>query len=254
MEDKDIIPIYLYHNIDINKEVFLSKISLTELKDNNWKLHKLFYVFRSNIRPIPEGTKLFYVIHKTKSPYNIIEYKFVYDTSNNKNEKDKISFIAYNRPVYNCIKLCFYFNLDIPNNIFATFDKNIMKNTTWRLVTVCPIIYVLPNKDTKFYLNNGRCLPMPMLQNTFDVYNNKYVNIEYNDCINLNKPFVGILDIAESYNGYISKKNKNKVLIKKQNSKGNFKRKNFYLFFFILLSLLILIIIFLLYQKKRFKK
>ena len=56
MENTHIIPIYLYHNYS-NKN-FLSKMSLTEIKDaTNWKLHKLFYVFDKNIRPIPEGTK-----------------------------------------------------------------------------------------------------------------------------------------------------------------------------------------------------
>ena len=51
MENKDIIiPIYLYHYYNDNN--FFSKISLTEIKETNWTLHKLFYVFSNNISEI----------------------------------------------------------------------------------------------------------------------------------------------------------------------------------------------------------
>ncbi len=251
MEDKDIIPIYLYHNIDIKNKVFLSKLSLTKIKDVNWKLHKLFYVFSNNIRPIPEGTKLFYVKHKNTKPYNIIEYKFVYDTENNTIDKDKISFITYNRPVYNSIKLYFYFNPNIKNNIFATFDENMVKNTKWQLVSICPIIYVLPNKDMNFYLNNGRCLPLPMLKNTFDIYNNKYQDISISKCLEINKPYISILDIVQNYNKINDDKN---ILTYKDNkdNKNNKKKLKqvFYSIFIIILTILFIIFI-LYYNYKR---
>jgi hypothetical protein len=244
MENKDIIiPIYLYHYyIDNN---FFSKISLTEIKETNWILHKLFYVFSNNIRPIPEGTKLYYVKHKKTEPYNIIEYKFVYDTENNIDDKDKISFITYNRPVYNTIELYFYFNPDIQNNVFATFDNNMLKNTKWKLTSICPIIYVLPNKDIKFYLNNGRCLPMPVLKNTFDVYNNKYQNINFKDCLKINKPYISILDIVKNYNRINQDKLKN---IEKDTKNNNKKPRFIYIIFIIILILII--ITFILYYKK----
>jgi hypothetical protein len=90
---------------------------------------------------------------------------------------------------------------------------------------------------------------MPMLKNTFDIYNNKYQNLSFNRCLDLNKPYIGILDITQNYN-----KIDHDIIETKYQKHKNKNNENSKTFFYIIFIIIIIIIIIFYITKNYYKR
>jgi hypothetical protein len=176
-----IIRLYIYHYVDDAK---LNCYGLIQYTDKNltpslypgWKLYGIFYAFSSLLRPIPNGTKLFSTQIKNYFPYDMYQYKLIYNIFDiNNDDPYSINFITYNRSTLNTKALYFH---SMGNNIFPSFDKDPPNNNpNWKLNGVNPI-YVMTSNINKFYYNDTICLPEPMNIDTFgtNIINNQNIN------------------------------------------------------------------------------
>lgn len=245
MNTKTIIPLYIYHYVDPYSENYYGIISydkdLSSTLYQGWFLYGIVYVFSPFIKPLPDGTKLFNVKIKNYFPYDIKEYKLIYDIfSIDLEDEYSINFITYNRPVTNVKPLYFHqFN----NSIFPSFDKNPPNtNPNWTLSGVNPI-YVMTKENQKFYCDNGRCLPSPMLSNHFHQTGilGDDDNIEINDCLEKCKGGIGILQTVYDISHNKNEKKYNINLSKQNKTEDNIEIKNISLILGIILLLFLII-------------
>ena len=211
-DTKDLIlKYYTYYYFDNSSHIYKGLISYEEdLKarlNSGWILNGEFYGVNPYLRPIPKNMKLFSLELKNYYPYDILSYKLLYDIYEVDNLKDQfhVNFITYNRPVLNTVPLYFY---AIGSNILPSFDDKSPFGENYELELGVNPIYVIKNKDVKFYCDNGECLPSPMSKNHF------HYNIQYNDmltfeeCLNSCKnQGTGLLNIIEILGNKHCKKN-----------------------------------------------
>lgn len=209
MNKNIIIPLYVYHYKDPSSDNYYG---LIDYNDNisselykGWFLYSIIYVFSPFLRPIPEGTKLFNLKFKNYFPYDIKEYKLVYDIfSINMKDEFSVNFITYNRPVTNVKPLYFH---ELNGGIFPSFDiipPN--SNPNWTLPNVNPI-FVMTKIDQKFYCDNGRCLPSPMIKNHFHQTGilGDDENLEIDNCLSNCGYSIGILETVKNIKNNINK-------------------------------------------------
>jgi hypothetical protein len=191
-----IIQYYIYHYIDTTTDTYYGKITKNELDLNlydKWHLYDTFYCINPDKLPIPEGTKLFSLRIRNYFPYDISEYTLVYDIfSLNKEDDNVINFITYNRPVPNTKKLYLH---ELNGSIFPSFDKEPPSNSLdWTLNNVNPI-FVMATKNTKFFCDNGRCIPTPVPENHFCNNKDDDIGISIDECLKKCNKTIGILDV-----------------------------------------------------------
>lgn len=189
MENTDdlILKYYIYTYIDNTTNVYRGLISyeadLESKINNGWILNGEFYAINPSLKPIPKNTKIFSLKIKDYYPYDISDYKMLYDIFE-VNDKLKdifyVNFITYNRPILNSTPLYFY---ELNNSIFPSFDKN-PPNSNYSLAIGINPIFVLKNKNTKFYCDNGKCLPGPMSSNHFHPNMQYDDTLSYSNCLN----------------------------------------------------------------------
>ena len=142
------------------------------------------------------GEGLFSLEIKNYYPYDILNYRLLYDIYEVDNLKDNfhVNFISYNRPVINSIPLYFY---ALADNILPSFNKD-PPSPEYKIVPGVNPVFVLKNKDVKFYCDNGECLPSPMPLHHFH-YNMQYDDtLSFGDCLNVcKKQGKGILNTIE---------------------------------------------------------
>ena len=186
--------------------------------------------------------KLFSLEIKNYYPYDILSYKLLYDIYEVDNLKDDfhVNFITYNRPVLNTVPLYFY---DISSNILPSFDNKPPVGKNYEIVEGVNPIFVIKNKDVKFYCDNGICLPSPMPTNHFH-YNMQYDDtLSFDECLNTCKhQGKGLLYIIEE----LSNKNKKSFDIKNIFNNNN----KIIIIIFISLPIIFLFFIFI-YIKRR---
>ena len=182
-----ILKYYMYTYIDNTTNVFRGLISyeadLQSKINKGWILNGEFYAINPSLKPIPKNTKIFSLKIKDYYPYDISSYKMLYDIFEvNDKLKDNfyVNFITYNRPVLNSVPLYFY---ELNNSILPSFDKN-PPNSNYRLALGINPIFVLKNKNTRFYCDDGKCLPGPMSNNHFHSNMQYDDTLSYSDCLN----------------------------------------------------------------------
>ena len=204
MEDNKelILKYYIYYSLDTASHLYKGLISyekdLQSRLDTGWVLNGEFYAINPYLRPIPKNMKLFSLELKNYYPYDILSYKLLYDIYEVDNLKDDfhVNFITYNRPVLNTVPLYFYY---IISNILPSFNDKPPFGTNYQIAAGVNPIFVLKNKDVKFYCDNGKCLPSPMPKNHFH-YNMQYDDdtLSFDQCLNSCKnQGKGLLDIIE---------------------------------------------------------
>jgi hypothetical protein len=201
-DNKDLIlKYYTYYYVDNSSHIYKGLISYEEdleaRLNSGWILNGEFYAINPYLRPIPKNMKLFSLELKNYYPYDILSYKLLYDIYEVDNLKDQfhVNFMTYNRPVLNTIPLYFY---DIGSNILPSFDNKPPFGENYELAFGVNPIYVIKNKDVKFYCDNGECLPSPMPKNHFH-YNMQYDDtLTFDECLNSCKnQGTGLLNIIE---------------------------------------------------------
>lgn len=182
-----ILKYYIYTYIDNTTNVYRGLISYESQLQNKinsgWTLTGEFYAINPSLKPIPKNTKIFSLKIKDYYPYDISTYKMLYDifeVNDKLNDNFYVNFITYNRPVLNSVPLYFY---ELDNSILPSFDKN-PPNSNYRLALGINPIFVLKNKNVKFYCDNGKCLPGPMANNYFHPNMEYDDTLSYNDCLN----------------------------------------------------------------------
>lgn len=232
-----IIPYYIYHYIDETTNNYYGLISY----DNNlsislykgWKLYGIFYAFSSFLEKIPDGTKMFSLKIKNYFPYDIKDYKLVYDIfSINNDDIYSVNFITYNRPVPNVKKLYFH---QLNDNIFPSFDEKPPTNSKeWILPSINPI-FVMTSKVDKFFCDNGRCLPMPIPDEYYKQMIENKDNLNIEDCLKNCNNGISILELIKE------KSKQNTFQQSKKNMKTQKKhiiKMNLILFFLFLIIIL----------------
>ena len=138
--------------------------------------------------------KIFSLEIKDYYPYDISQYKLVYDIYEMDNYKNNnfVNFITYNRPTLKTVPLYFY---TLNNCIFPSFS-NIPPNSNYTLAKGTNPVFVLKEKNIKFFCDNGICIPGPMPIHHFHSNMQYDDDLTFGDCLNKCKnQGMGILDI-----------------------------------------------------------
>lgn len=220
-----ILKYYIYYYIDNSSDFYKGLISYEEdlqsRLDSGWILNGEFYAINPYLKPIPKNMKIFSLKLKNYYPYDILSYRLLYDIYEVDNLKDNfhVNFITYNRPELNTFPLYFY---DLNSHIFPSFDNNPPNGSNYQTTIGVNPIFVIKNKDVKFYCDNGICLPSPMPKNHFH-YNMQYDDdLSFEQCLNACKnQGAGLLKIIEELGNKNIKKsfdikssiNNNKLII-----------------------------------------
>lgn len=244
MNENIIIPYYIYHYEDSSNNIYYGLISYEKIENTmlykGWKLYQIFYAFNPNLKPIPDDTKLFSLEIRDYFPYDIQEYKNIYDIySINIEEPYTVNLITYNRRIPNVKDLYFY---ELNGHIFPTFEPNPPNNDKgWTLPNINPIFVMITNNNN-FFCDNGRCLPSPIPDNYFKQNVNEKSNISIQECLMSCKGGVGILNLVEN----ISKNIKNNKIY---NTEIDNKSSKIYFVFGILFIIFIIVFIFIILNK-----
>lgn len=221
MNEDIIIPYYIYHYMDETTNNYYGLIrydtNLSPSLYSGWKLHGIFYAFSHLLEKIPEGTKMFNIKIKNYFPYDIKEYKLVYDIYTIDNDDVySINFITYNRPVPNSKKLYFH---QLNDNIFPSFNQEPpTKSKDWILQNVNPI-FVMESKIDKFFCDNGRCLPMPIPNNYYKQITQDKDNLNIQDCLKNCSNGKSILELVKEKSTESNLENIKYKKVKKEDSK-----------------------------------
>ena len=236
----DIISKYYIYNSTNNYAGLISyEQDLQNKLDNGWIVTGEFYAINPYLKPIPDGMKVFSLEIKNYYPFDITSYKLLYDIYEVDNFKDQyhVNFITYNRPVLKSVPLYFY---QLNNSILPSF-KNVPPNSSYTLASGVNPIFVLKESNTKFFCDNGRCIPGPMPLHHFHPNMQYDDNLTFKDCLNkCRNQGTGILEIIDK----MSVKNSNNHALDLNNT-TNFLR-NYLIFIGVIF---ISIILFLLYKK-----
>ena len=244
-ENHTILKYYIYHYLDNTANIYRGLISyekdMENLIKNGWEIQGEFYAINPYLKPIPTGMKVFSLEIKNYFPYDILSYKLLYDIYEVDDLKDQnhVNFITYNRPTLNSVPLYFY---EINGNIYPTFD-NKPPNSQYKLVDGVNPIFVIRNKNAKFYCDNGICFPGPI------TYNNVNPSIKLND----NLTFDECLKVCKNKGKNILHIIKD-LSMENNPSKLHFISNIFYgnnkIFIFLTISTVILLILFLAYNRR----